>query len=167
MGNINITLKDGAPIEVAQGSRPADLLEKLPQKVHKKVVVARADIGAGMELVDLDRPLDRDTQLEFLTTDDPDGLYVFRHSSAHLLAAAVLELYPDTQLGVGPPTDQGFFYEFLREKPFDADDLEKIEQKMGKLVKQGVMNVRKEMPFAEAMKLYQEQGQPLKCETPF
>ncbi len=164
MANIQITLKDGAPIEVAAGSRPADLLGKLPQKVRKKVVVARADIGAGMELVDLDRPLDRDTQLEFLTTDDPEGLYVFRHSSAHLLAAAVLELYPDTQLGIGPPTDQGFFYEFLREEPFTPDDLKKIEQKMGKLVKQGVKNVRKEMPFAEAMKLYEEQGQPLKCE---
>ncbi len=124
----------------------------------------RADLGNGETLVDLDRPLERDTRVEFLTTDDPDGLFVFRHSSAHLLAAAVLELYPEVQFGVGPPTDQGFFYEFLREKPFTPQDLEKIEKKMAELRNQNLPNQRKLVPFDQAMKLYQEQKQPLKCE---
>ena len=164
MGNINITLKDGKAVQVPQGTKPADLLKKLPQKIAKRIVVARADLGKGETLVDLDRPLERDTRVEFLTTDDPDGLFVFRHSSAHLLAAAVLELYPEVQFGVGPPTDQGFFYEFLREKPFTPEDLEKIEKKMAELRNQNLPNQRKLVPFDQAMKLYQEQKQPLKCE---
>ncbi len=164
MAQIKIQLKEGAPIEVAAGTPASESLAKLPQKLRKKIVVARADIGNGMELIDLARPLDRDTQLEFLTTDDPDGLYVFRHSSAHLLAAAVLELYPDTKLGIGPPIDQGFFYEFLRETPFTPDDLVKIEKRMGQLRDKKVPNVRKEMPFDDAIKMYEQQNQSLKCE---
>ena len=76
------------------------------------------------ELFDLTRPLDSDAKLEILTTKNPEALQVYRHSTAHLLAAAVLELFPETQLGIGPPTDTGFYYDFQRETKFTPEDLE-------------------------------------------
>ena len=87
-------------------------------------------------LIDLTRPLEKDTDLRLLTDRDPEALEVYRHSSAHLLAAAVLELFPETKLGHGPPTDTGFFYDFYRPTPFTPEDLQKIEKKMQELVQQ-------------------------------
>ncbi len=81
-------------------------------------------------LSDLTRPIESDATLQILTNKDPDALPVYRHSTAHLLAAAVLELYPETQLGIGPPIDSGFYYDFDRATPFSPQDLEKIEKKM-------------------------------------
>ena len=74
---------------------------------------------------DLTRPLESDAKLEILTTKNPQALNVYRHSTAHLLAAAVLELFPETQLGIGPPTESGFYYDFQRDAKFTPEDLEK------------------------------------------
>src|SRR5258708_7511631 len=82
------------------------------------------------ELYDLTRPFEGDAKLEILTYKHPEALEVYRHSTAHLLAAAVLELFPETKLGIGPPTDGGFYYDFQRETPFTPEDLEKIEARM-------------------------------------
>src|SRR6185312_3270214 len=82
------------------------------------------------DLFDLTRPLEGDASLEILTTKNREALNVYRHSTAHLLAAAVLELFPETKLGIGPPIETGFFYDFQRETPFTPEDLEKIEAKM-------------------------------------
>src|SRR3989344_2173253 len=90
-------------------------------------------------------------------------LEVLRKLNARL-AAAVLELFPDVKLGVGPPTDNGFFYEFFREQPFTPDDLAKIEKKMGELRDADIPNQRKFLPRAEAMRLYEQQKQTFKCE---
>ncbi|HEX8871400.1 MAG TPA: threonine--tRNA ligase, partial [Candidatus Acidoferrum sp.] len=92
-----------------------------------------------------------------------DSLYVFRHSAAHLLAAAVVDLYPGVKLGIGPPVENGFFYEFLREQPFTPEDLEKIEKKMRELAAQDLKNERKLLPKPEALKLYQDSQQIFKC----
>jgi threonyl-tRNA synthetase len=94
----------------------------------------------------------------------PRTLFVFRHSAAHLLAAAVLELFPDVKLGIGPPIDTGFFYEFLRKEPFTADDLARIEKKMHELAAQDIPNERKLLPKAEALELYKKWDQAFKCE---
>ncbi|MFL6353432.1 MAG: threonine--tRNA ligase, partial [Bryobacteraceae bacterium] len=85
------------------------------------------------ELFDLTRPLDADAQLQILTTKNPEALQVYRHSTAHLLAAAVLELFPETKLGIGPPTETGFYYDFQRDTKFTPEDLEKIEARMREL----------------------------------
>ncbi len=82
------------------------------------------------ELYDLTRPFESDAKLEILTNKNPESLQVYRHSTAHLLAAAVLELYPETKLGIGPPTDTGFYYDFQRATKFTPDDLEMLEKKM-------------------------------------
>src|SRR5262249_55999974 len=86
-------------------------------------------------LIDLKAPLEQDTPLRILTEKDAETLEVYRHSSAHVLAAAVLELYPETKLGIGPPTEEGFYYDFQRDSPFTPEDLAKTEQRMRDLIR--------------------------------
>ena len=93
-----------------------------------------AENAAAPRLVDLTTPLTADTRLELVTEKDPEALKVLRHSAAHVLATAVLELFPETKLGHGPATDAGFFYDFHREKPFTPDDLAIIQVKMAEVV---------------------------------
>src|SRR5512138_1768871 len=89
---------------------------------------------------------------------------IYRHSSAHLLAAAVTELFPEAQCGIGPPTEEGFFYDFLVSRPFTPEDLVAIEKKMAHIVKQNRPIERKLIPKAEALELFARKGQTLKCE---
>ncbi len=91
-------------------------------------------------------------------------MQVYRHSTAHLLAAAVLELYPETKLGIGPPTDTGFFYDFQRDTPFTPDDLEKIEARMWEIQKRGVPYGRLLVHKEDGLAKYREMGEPMKCE---
>jgi threonyl-tRNA synthetase len=157
---IQITLPDGATREVQRGTTAAQIAHQISPRLAKEALVARAD----GELVDLSRPLEHDTKISILTAKDPDSLQVFRHSAAHLLAAAVLELYPDVKLGIGPPIDTGFFYEFVRAEPFTQDDLEKIEAKMHELAAKDFPNERKLIPKPEALELYRKTNQEFKCE---
>src|ERR1700677_2736150 len=157
---IQITLPDGATREVQRGTTAAEIARQISPRLAKEALVARAD----GELVDLSRPLEHDTKISILTAKDPDSLQVFRHSAAHLLAAAVLELYPDVKLGIGPPIDTGFFYEFVRKEPFTQDDLEKIEAKMHELAAKDTPNERKLIPKPEALELYRKSNQEFKCE---
>ena len=157
---IQITLPDGATREVQRGTTAAQIAHQISPRLAKEALVARAD----GELVDLSRPLEHDTRISILTAKDPDSLQVFRHSAAHLLAAAVLELYPDVKLGIGPPIDTGFFYEFVRAQPFTQDDLEKIEAKMREIAAKDFPNERKLIPKPEALELYRNSNQEFKCE---
>src|SRR6202051_4108133 len=166
MDPIQVTLPDGNIQEVPLGTIPADIARKTPPRLADAALVARVggpNDDAG-ELIDLRRPLDRDVKLQILTEKDPDALFVFRHSAAHLLAAAVMELYPNVKLGIGPPIETGFFYEFLRDEPFTPDDLAKIEVKMHELAAQDLPNQRKLMPKPEALELYKNSNQVFKCE---
>jgi len=160
MDTIQITLPDGAKREVPKGTTPAEVAKQISPRLAKEALVARTN----GDLIDLDRPLDHDTSLAILTAKDPDAVQVFRHSAAHLLAAAVLELFPDVKLGIGPPIDYGFFYEFLRPEPFTQDDLEKIEAKMHEIAARDLPNERKLIPRPEAIKLYEDSKQTFKCE---
>ncbi len=175
METINITMPDGAVRQVARGATPADIAREISPRLAKEALVARisasgapADTAAGAaptgELVDLRRPLDHDVRLAILTAKDPDAIQVLRHSAAHLLAAAVLELFPSVKLGIGPPIDTGFFYDFVREEPFTPEDLERIEKKMRELAAQDIPNERKMLPKAEALELYRNWNQAFKCE---
>jgi threonyl-tRNA synthetase len=115
------------------------------------------------DLIDLTRPLDQDTELRILTERDPEALGVYRHSSAHLLAAAVLDLFPETKLGHGPATESGFFYDFYRETPFTPEDLEKIEKKMQALVQQNLPYAREFLPRDEGLERFKSEGDFMKC----
>jgi threonyl-tRNA synthetase len=160
MENIQITLPDGSIREVPSGTTAAQIASQIGPRLAKDALVARVD----GELVDLSRPLDHNAKLSILTAKDPDAVQVLRHSAAHLLAAAVLELYPDVKLGVGPPIDTGFFYEFLRDQPFTPDDLEKIEARMRDVAAKDIPNERKLLPKPEAIDLYRKSQQEFKCE---
>src|ERR1700722_1180152 len=160
METIQITLPDGATREVPSGTTAAEIAHQISPRLAKEALVARTN----GELIDLSRPLDHNTNLSILTAKDPDAVQVFRHSAAHLLAAAVLELYPNVKLGIGPPIDNGFFYEFVREEPFTPEDLAKIEAKMHEIAERNVPNERKLIPKPEAIELYRSQNQEFKCE---
>ena len=126
MSDLNVTLPDGSLKIVPAGSSPMDLARTIGSRLADDAVVARVN----GKLYDLTRPFTEDASLEILTSRNPEALEVYRHSTAHLLAAAVLELFPETQLGVGPPTETGFYYDFQREQSFTPEDLETIEKKM-------------------------------------
>src|SRR5215469_4439179 len=160
METIEITLPDGARREVPKGTTAAEVARDISPRLAKDALVARTN----GELIDLSRPLERSTTLSILTAKDPEAVQVFRHSAAHLLAAAVLELYPNVKLGVGPPIENGFFYEFLREQPFTQEELAKIEAKMHELAALDIPNERKFIPKAEALDLYRRLNRQFKCE---
>jgi len=157
---IQITLPDGATREVPKGTTPAQIAEQISPRLARVALVARADD----ELVDLSKPLEKNAKIAILTPKDADALQVLRHSAAHLLAAAVMELYPNVKLGIGPPIETGFFYEFLRAEPFTQEELEKIEAKMRELAAKDIPNERKWLPKPEALQLYRSTNQEFKCE---
>jgi threonyl-tRNA synthetase len=129
MSSFIVTLPDGSQQSVAAGTRPIDVAKAISPRLADAAIVARVN----GELFDLTRPLEADAKLEILTPKNPEALPVYRHSTAHLLAAAVLELYPETQLGIGPATETGFYYDLQREAKFTPADLEKIEIRMREL----------------------------------
>ena len=128
--SIHVKLPDGSEKEVPKGTTALDIAKSISPRLADAALVAKTN----GDLIDLARPLEKDTDLRLLTEKDPESLEVFRHSSAHLLAAAVLELFPETKLGHGPATETGFFYDFYRPTRFTPEDLPKIETKMQELV---------------------------------
>ena len=121
--SFDITLPDGSHKCVPAGARPIDVAREISSRLADDAIVARVD----GDLWDLTRPFEGDASLQLLTTRNPEALPVYRHSTAHLLAAAVLELFPETKLGIGPPTEAGFYYDFQRATPFPPEDMAPIE----------------------------------------
>ena len=121
-----------------------------------------AEDASAPRLVDLSAPLTEDVKLELIKENDPDALKVVRHSAAHVLATAVLELFPETKLGHGPATDSGFFYDFYREKPFTPEDLAAIEKKMAEVVARDEKFVREYEPREKALAEFQKDGDFMK-----
>ncbi len=158
MSNFQVTLPDGSVQSVPSGSAPIDVARSISPRLADDALVAKVN---GY-LWDLNRPLEADATLQILTPKNPEALEVYRHSTAHLLAAAVLELYPETKLGVGPAIENGFYYDFQRPEAFSPEDLEKIEKKMWELQAQDLPYKRQYMEKEEGLKLYGDQ--PMKCE---
>src|SRR5579871_1132500 len=160
MSSIHVTLPDGSAREVPSGSSPLDLAKSISPRLADAALVAKVDD----RLYDLKRPFEGDAKLQILTTKDPEALQVYRHSTAHLCAAAVLELFPETKLGIGPPIDTGFYYDFDRPAPFTPQDLEKIEAKMWELQAQNLTFERQLIPKAEGLEKYKKMNEPMKVE---
>jgi len=150
MSSIVITLPDGSQKSLPTGSRPLDAALAISPRLADDAIAAKVN----GEMADLTRPLDADVHLQILTPRDPESLEVYRHSTAHLLAAAVLELWPDTQLGIGPPIENGFYYDFDKTVPFTADDLEKIEAKMWEIQARNLTYDRIMTEKGEGLKKY-------------
>jgi len=186
--NIAVHLPDGSIKEVPQGTTPLEIANGISPRLAAASVVARltpvngatnassgvaeegqteagmyaAQDAASPRLVDLSTPLMEDTKLELVTERDPEALKVVRHSAAHVLATAVLELFPGTKLGHGPATDSGFFYDFYREKPFTPEDLAAIEKKMAEVVGRDEKFVREYEPREEALAEFERDGDFMK-----
>jgi threonyl-tRNA synthetase len=156
---IQVRLPDGSSMEVPKGTTPLAIARALSPRLAEAALVAKSN-GT---LIDLTRPLEQDTELRILTSRDPEALQVFRHSSAHLMAAAVLELFPETKLGHGPATDSGFFYDFYRPTPFTPEDLERIEKKMQELVEKDIPYARDFLPRQEGLERFKAEGDFMKC----
>ena len=160
MNSFTITLPDGSQQQVPAGTTPLDIAKSIGQRLADDAVVARVN----GELFDLTRPFEADASLQLLTSKNPEALEVYRHSTAHLLALAVQQLFPETKLGIGPPTETGFYYDFQRDTPFSQDDLDKIEARMWELQKQELPYERKLAKKSEGKQKYEAMGEHMKCE---
>jgi threonyl-tRNA synthetase len=160
MPNVQITFPDGTSKEFPQGVTALEVAKSLGPRLAAEAVAAKVD----GRLVDLSFPIESSGPVQIITPSSPEALEIYRHSAAHLLAAAVTELFPDAHPGIGPPTETGFFYDFYREKPFSEDDLKKIEEKMRELAQADLPNERVCFPKEEGRKLFAQMGEFLKCE---
>jgi threonyl-tRNA synthetase len=160
MSDINITLPDGSSRAVAAGTRVADVAGQISPRLLKAALAGSVD-GT---LVDLSFPLERDASVRIITSDSPEAQGLYRHSSAHLLAAAVTNLFPGVQCGIGPATDEGFFYDFVVPRPFVPEDIEAIEKKMRELAQQDLPYERQMWPREEAKQFFAARGEPLKVQ---
>ena len=160
MANIQLKFPDGTAKEFPAGITAQEAAKSIGPRLASQALAAKLD----GRLIDLSSRIETSGPIQFITPDSPEGLEIYRHSSAHLLAAAVTELFPDAHPGIGPPTETGFFYDFYREKPFTEDDLKKIEEKMRELVKQDLPNERVHYPKEEGLKIFDKMGEFLKCQ---
>jgi threonyl-tRNA synthetase len=160
MSAITVTLPDGSTKEVPHGAPVRAVAEAISPRLAEAAVVASVDD----KLVDLAYPLTRDAKVKIVTNKNAEALEVYRHSTAHLLAAAVTALHPSVQCGIGPPIDDGFFYDFVVERPFVPEDLEAIEAKMKDLASQDLVFERQMWPRDEAIEFFGKRGEPLKVQ---
>jgi threonyl-tRNA synthetase len=158
MSTIRLTLPDGSVRELPAGSSARQLAESIGPGLAKAALAARVD----GKIWDLNRPIERDAHVAIITEKDLDALEVLRHSSAHILATAVRELYPGAGIGFGPPIEDGFYYDFDVPRPFTPEDLERIEQKMAEVAKRDYPFVREVVDSEEANRRFADD--PLKLE---
>lgn len=157
---IKVELKGGVVKEFDSNITPAEIAKSIGAGLYKSVCCAKVN----GEVVDLRTELTNDCKLELLTFDDPEGKKAFWHTASHVLAQAVKRLYPSAKCAIGPAIDSGFYYDFDVEKPFSADDLEKIKAEMKKIVKSGVELERFELSPKEAVVKLEEMNEPYKVE---
>jgi threonyl-tRNA synthetase len=161
MSQVNVTLPDGSSRSVPAGTTVGDLAALISPGLANAALAGRV----GDRLVDLSFPLTADAPVQIITSKNvTDALPLYRHSTAHLLAAAVTNMFPGVQCGIGPPTDEGFFYDFVVPRPFVPEDLEAIEKKMRELADQNLVFERQMWPREEAKRFFRDRGEPLKVQ---
>jgi threonyl-tRNA synthetase len=159
-GLITVTLPDGSSRQVPAGTPVSAIAAQISPRLADAALAA----VVGDRLVDLSYPLDADARVRIVTPTSPEALELYRHSTAHLLAAAVTALFPGVQCGIGPPIDEGFFYDFVVPRPFVPEDLERIEAKMRELAAQDLPYERQMWPRQEAIEFFERRGEPLKVQ---
>ena len=158
---INVTLKGGVVKEFDAGISVADIAKSIGMGLYKSACVAKID-GT---VCDLRTTVEKDCELEILTFDSEEGKKAYRHTVAHIMAQAIMRLYPETKLGVGPATDNGFFYDFdLAGKTLAPEELTKIEAEIKKIIKENIPLERFELSPEDAIKFMDERNQPYKIE---
>jgi threonyl-tRNA synthetase len=156
----NITLPDGSVREFENATTGAEIAASIGQSLARDAVAVSVD----GELFDLTRDIEADASVAIVTRDSDDGLELLRHDAAHVLAEAVKELWPDTQVTIGPAIENGFYYDFAREEPFTEDDLETIEARMKEIVDRDEGIVREVWDRDEAVEFFRGIGEEYKAE---
>lgn len=157
---VAITLPDGNVREFDGAVTGAELAASIGPGLAKAAMVVKVD----GELWDMSRPIEKDSKVEIVTKDHEDALEIIRHDAAHVLAQAVQELFPGTQITFGPSTEDGFYYDFHREEPFSTEDFEKIEKKMAEIVDRNDPIVREVWDRADAVDYFNQIGEEFKAE---
>lgn len=157
---VKLTLPDKSIREFPGAVTGLALAEDISKSLAKKVVL----IDVDGDLWDLTRPIEHDATVRLVTRDEPEGVEVIRHDTAHVLAEAVQELFPGTQVTIGPNIENGFFYDFAREEPFSTDDFEKIEKRMGEIIDRDEPIVREVWDRNEAIDHFKSIGETYKAE---
>jgi threonyl-tRNA synthetase len=160
MSEISVTLPDGSSRRLPAGTTPGDVAAQISPRLAKAAVAAVVD----GKLVDLTFSIQKDSAVRIVTPDSPEALALYRHSTAHLMAAAVTNLFPGAQCGIGPSTDEGFFYDFVVDRPFVPEDLDAIEKKMKELAAADLPYERQMWPRDEAKRFFSGKGEPLKVQ---
>jgi threonyl-tRNA synthetase len=160
MSQVTVTLPDGSQQHVAAGAPVRDIAAAISPRLAAAALAA----SVNNTLVDLTYPLSSDATVKVITDRSPEALHLYRHSTAHLLAAAVTALFPGAQCGIGPATDEGFFYDFIVSRPFVPEDLEAIEQKMKELAAADLPYIRQMWPREDAKAFFASRGEPLKVQ---
>ncbi len=155
-----ITLPDGSVKEFSGSVTGAELA----QSIGKGLAAAALAVKVDGELRDMARPIEKDAKVEVVTRKSEEALEMIRHTAAHVLAQAVQELYPGTQVTIGPNVENGFYYDFAREEPFSPDDFPKIEARMKEIVARDAPLTREEMSRAEAIKFFKAKKEQYKVE---
>jgi threonyl-tRNA synthetase len=155
---VRVTLPDGSHRDMPAGSTPQQVAESIGPGLARAALAAKVDGTVW----DLDRPLMSDASLAILTERDPEALELLRHSSAHILATAVRELFPNAGIGFGPPIEDGFYYDFQVDRPFTPEDLERLEAKMAEVAARDFPFVREVVDRSEARRRFADD--PLKLE---
>ena len=155
---IKVELKDGSIIEVEEGKSILDVAKQISQGLARMAMVGKVD----GEVKDLRFELNKDCKLEILTFDSIEGKKAYWHTTSHIMAQAVMRLFPDTKFAIGPAIDEGFYYDFDSSATFNDEDKEKIEAEMKKIIKEDLPIERFSLPKEEALKLME--GQPYKQE---
>ena len=157
---MKITLKDGSSKEYAQSMSVIDIAKDISEGLARVATAGEVD----GEVVDLRTVIDKDCEVNILTFNDEKGKGAFRHTTSHIMAQAIKRLYPDTKLAIGPSIEDGFYYDIDRETPLVAEDLEKIEAEMKKIVKEDLPIKQYTMPRSEAIAYFKEKDEPYKVE---
>ena len=157
---VTVTLPDGSRRSVPRGTTVREVAQGIGPRLAKDAWAGKLD----GKVVDLVTPIEADASLEIITAKSPDAVPIYRHSTAHLTAQAVKRLFPDVQIGIGPPIENGYYYDFLPARPFTPEDLQAIEAEMRKIIAEDHPIVREEMPTSDAIAIFQEQRDPLKVE---
>ncbi|MGB0908344.1 MAG: threonine--tRNA ligase [Maricaulaceae bacterium] len=157
---ITVTFPDGATREYEAGVTAMEVAKSISKGLAKKVLAAKID----GELRDASRAIEGDAKIELVTADDPEGLELIRHDAAHVLAEAVQELFPGTQVTIGPVIENGFYYDFARDEPFSDEDFAAIEKKMQFIINRNDKFEREVMDRNDAIKMFTDMGEAFKAE---
>ena len=160
MPSIDITFPDGKIKSYEEGVKPKDILSEIGGRLAKESIAAKVN-GA---FIDLDRPILNSTDIVFLSFNSKEGMEIYWHSTAHVMAHAVKSLYPEARFAFGPPVEEGFYYDIEVDENFTPDDLVRIEEKMHEIVKESSAFERQELSKEEALALFQQRNEPFKVE---